>query len=185
MIDTVSVPAIPVAAEERDGSDDDPGPSSLSLIVECEGWRALGDVEVVVLRAYIACAATVGAIADREVSILLSSEEAVAALNGRYRGKPQPTNVLSFPAAVFSPTAAESPLGDIIIAYETVLREADEESKPPLDHLSHLVVHGLLHLAGFDHQSDDEAERMERLEREILERIGVPDPYSNATPANG
>ena len=192
VVDTASAPGVVgAAAEDKDGpSDDDPGPSFFFLIIEREDWHALGDVEAVVARAYAACTESIAAIAGREVSIVLSTDDAVAALNARYRGENHPTNVLSFPAADFSvrapSSAARSALGDIIIAYETAIREAGEEGKPPLHHLSHLTVHGLLHLAGFDHQTDEDAERMERLEREILAGIGIPDPYSltsDATPA--
>lgn len=170
------------ASDEKDGSpDEEPGPSCFDFLIEFEGWRRLDGVRQTVLRAYEACVQKLPAISDREVSLLLSGDDAVAALNGRYRGQNKPTNVLSFPAATrpsgLLPSQEHAPLGDIIIAYETVMREAGEADKPPLFHLAHLTVHGLLHLAGFDHQTDGEAERMETLEREILSSIGIPDPY--------
>ena len=170
------------SSEDKDGAaDDEPGPSPLSLLLESAGWHALDGAQTMVCRAYEAAADRLGAeIAGREVTILLSSDEAVAALNARYRGKEGPTNVLSFPATAV-PGAALPPLGDIIIAHETLMREAADEGKPPLFHLAHLTVHGLLHLAGFDHETDGEAERMEALEREILASIRVPDPYSSPT----
>ncbi|MGF1620219.1 MAG: rRNA maturation RNase YbeY [Rhodomicrobiaceae bacterium] len=132
-----------------------------------------------VRRAYEACAERISGIAGRELSIALSSDDAVAELNGRYRGKPKPTNVLSFPASDgLAASGSEHPLlGDIIIAYETVMQEARAEDKPPLSHLAHLVIHGILHLAGCDHETDEDAEHMENLEREILASLGIPDPY--------
>lgn len=170
------------ATEEKDGSsDEDPGPSCFHLLIECDGWRALDGVEPALSRAYEACAQRVPVISGKDVTVLLSADDAVAELNGRYRDQKKPTNVLSFPAAQTSSQVfggERSALGDIIIAYETVMREADEAEKPPLSHLMHLTVHGLLHLAGFDHETDCEAERMEDLERQILSSIGIPDPYS-------
>ncbi len=184
MVDTVSTPGLwGAATDDKDGpSDDDPGPSPFSLIIASEDWHALGDVEAAVRCACSATAEKTGVFAGREVTIALSSDAEVAALNAQYRGKNAPTNVLSFPAAdlpggdcVFG---ARRPLGDIILAYETVAREAADDNKPPLHHLSHLVIHGLLHLAGYDHETDQEAARMEQIEREILAGLGVPDPYS-------
>ncbi|WP_088347701.1 MULTISPECIES: rRNA maturation RNase YbeY [Rhodomicrobium] len=172
-----------MAADDLDGAaDDDPGPSPIALLIAHDSWRELGDVETVIRRAYDATALKAPSVVGRDVSFLLDSDEAIAALNAQYRGLDKPTNVLSFPAGdlpegAIMPEGEAPPLGDIVIAYETVLREAAEEAKPPLDHLAHLSVHGLLHLAGFDHETDDEAEEMEALEREILADLGVPDPY--------
>ncbi len=121
--------------------------------------------------------------ADRlEVSILLTDDAQVRQLNRDYRKKDQPTNVLSFPALDDdTPIPPEGPvlLGDVIIARETTEREAYEESKSLKNHVSHLVVHGVLHLLGYDHIEDDEAEEMESLERSILGALGVPDPYED------
>lgn len=123
-----------------------------------------------------------------EVTIVLAEDGEVAELNARYRGQAKPTNVLSFPASPrlrhdsedeWIPRAA---LGDIILAGETVLREAAELGIPPAHHLQHLVVHGLLHLLGHDHDTDDRAERMESLEVEILKTLGVADPYADSVP---
>ena len=115
-----------------------------------------------------------------EISVVPTSDAAMRRLNHTYRGKNKPTNVLSFPA--LQPRGPrledEAPrmLGDIAIAYETTRREADEEQKPFGHHLSHLAVHGFLHLIGHDHEQDQEAETMESLEREILAQLGIPDP---------
>jgi probable rRNA maturation factor len=108
------------------------------------------------------------------VAVLLTSDEAVAELNQRFRGKAGPTNVLSFPAAA----NPENHLGDLALAHGVCAREAAEQGKSLEQHLTHLVVHGVLHLLGYDHETDHEAEAMEALERSILESLGVPDPYA-------
>ena len=106
--------------------------------------------------------------------VLLTSDEAVRDLNARFRRQDKPTNVLSFPAA----QNPENHLGDIALAFETCEREAAEQGKSLAHHLQHLVAHGALHLVGYDHQSEPEAQVMEALEREILSGLGVPDPYA-------
>ncbi|HVY33451.1 MAG TPA: rRNA maturation RNase YbeY [Caulobacteraceae bacterium] len=111
---------------------------------------------------------------DESISILLTDDDALADLNARFLGKPKPTNVLSFPA----PANPEGHLGDIALAYGVCAREASEQGKTLAQHLSHLTVHGVLHLLGYDHLSDGEAEVMEALERTVLEALGVPDPYA-------
>jgi probable rRNA maturation factor len=172
-------------SEDKDGAvEDDPGPSFFHLLTEHDGWREIDGAEAAVRRAYDAAVAMLpDMLAERDVSVVLSSDEAVAALNARYRGKNRPTNVLSFPAAPLAPVieGEKPPLGDVIIARETLISEATDEKTPLLFHLSHLTVHGLLHLAGFDHETDREAERMEAQERLILASIGIPDPYSSTT----
>jgi probable rRNA maturation factor len=115
-----------------------------------------------------------------ELSVILSDDAALNALNRDYRGVDAPTNVLSFAALDHTaPLPAGGPilLGDVFIACETAGREAALEAKPLPHHLSHLVVHGVLHLLGYDHQKHDEAERMEQLERSILAALGIADPY--------
>ncbi len=119
--------------------------------------------------------------AESEISFLFTDNEAMRGLNAEWRGKDKPTNVLSFPAFELSPGDSPGPmLGDIAIAYETVRDEAALEDKPFDDHLRHLIVHGFLHVLGYDHENDAEAEEMETAERAILADIGVPDPYSEA-----
>lgn len=101
-------------------------------------------------------------------------------LNRDYRGVDKVTNVLAFPAAQSGGSVADEaplPLGDVVVAFETVRREASDQDKPVAEHLSHLIVHGVLHLLGFDHFDDQEAERMEALEVEVLAGLGIPDPY--------
>lgn len=112
-----------------------------------------------------------------EISLLLCDDAAISALNSRWRGQNKPTNVLSFPTAGGAPTAEAPMLGDIAIAYETLAREAADEDKSLAAHFAHLVVHGVLHLLGYDHESEAEADVMEEHERTILAALGVADPY--------
>ncbi len=114
------------------------------------------------------------------VCVVLSDDAAVRDLNRDWRGKDKPTNVLSFPVDPPVETPADMPppmLGDIVLAFETVLAEATEQQKQPLDHLTHLVVHGTLHLLGFDHEIEAEAEDMEAREAAILAGFGIANPY--------
>ena len=114
-----------------------------------------------------------------ELAIVLSDDSAIRSLNRQWRGKNAPTNVLSFPAAAPGKGRSASPyIGDVVIAYQTTAREAAAEGKPFNNHLAHLAVHGFLHLLGYDHEDDCDADAMERLERRILKRIGVADPYA-------
>lgn len=112
---------------------------------------------------------------DGEVSVVLTDDAAVRSLNRDWRGIDKPTNVLSFPAAKTPADAAM--LGDIVIAYETLARECREEKRAFLHHLAHLSVHGFLHLIGYDHQTDSEADAMEGLESRIMTDMNLPDPY--------
>jgi probable rRNA maturation factor len=142
----------------------------IEIEVEAEAWTgALPDVEAIVERAAQAALGTV----EGDIVVLLTDDAAVRALNGRFRDKDRPTNVLSFPA----PENAFPHLGDIVLAYGVCATEAEAQGKTLADHLSHLVVHGVLHLLGRDHEDDAEAEEMEAEEREILAQIGVADPY--------
>ena len=110
---------------------------------------------------------------------MLSHDSAIHTLNRDWRGKNAPTNVLSFPAAAAGKSRSAPPyIGDIVIAYQTVAREAVAEGKPFNHHLAHLAIHGFLHLLGYDHENDRDARKMERLERKILKRLAVPDPYA-------
>ena len=154
-----------------------PVPSFLVDVVEDAGdWPALGDMEILIGRAADAVAMHQVELKNgAEVTVALSSDAAVAALNGQFRGKAKATNVLSFPAG---PGAPEGTLGDIILAAETIAREASEQATPFAHHVQHLVVHGLLHLIGFDHEEQAGAERMEALEIEILKHLGIENPYT-------
>lgn len=113
-----------------------------------------------------------------ELSLLFTDDAHIQVLNAQWRSKDKPTNVLSFPAFdVGSEDELPPMLGDIVLARETILREAALENKPLEHHLTHLIVHGLLHLLGFDHETEDEAEEMEALERVVLAKLAIPDPY--------
>jgi probable rRNA maturation factor len=149
------------------------GAPAIDIVIESPVWRDEPDAGGVIRRAIGAAAEMTNAGVDREVAVLLCDDATMRGLNGRWRGRPEPTNVLSFPAA-----AGTGTLGDIAIAYETTAQEAQAEGRPFADHLAHLAVHGFLHLLGYDHQSDAEAAAMERLETTILARLGVADPYA-------
>jgi probable rRNA maturation factor len=155
--------------------------TGIELAVEAEGWAALGDPEALARGAVEAALAVAGhAGEDLTLSLLLADDAAVRRLNRTFRGKDKPTNVLSFPAS--APPGAPGPrsLGDIALAFETVAREAESEGKTLADHARHLIVHGTLHLLGYDHETDAEAERMEALEVKALARLGIADPYREA-----
>jgi probable rRNA maturation factor len=166
----------------------DDGSSTIAVTVGTNGWRtALRDPEALCRTAVTAVLAKVVPgrwLADAEVSLLLSDDATVRRLNASYRGRDRPTNVLSFPALELSPGAwpRQAPsvppfLGDIVLAEETVLREADAGGRSLSAHFSHLVVHGTLHLLGYDHEGEADALVMEGLERQILTCLGLPDPY--------
>ena len=152
----------------------------VEIAIESELWAAVPAAEEIVRRAITAAADVVRALpaASGEVSVVLTDDAAVRALNRQWRDIDKPTNVLSFPATV--PRSANGMprlLGDIALAYETTAREAAAEHKPMAHHLAHLAVHGFLHLLGYDHDSGEAADEMERLEAKILARLDVPDPY--------
>ena len=147
----------------------------IDVILEDGVWDS--SAEATVRRALTEAAIAIGAdFKDRVVAVLLTDDASIRRLNAQWRHIDKPTNVLSFPPASGQQGAVTS-LGDIAIAYETTAREAAEEGKPFADHLSHLALHGFLHLLGYDHGNDTAAEEMEALERAILQRLGVPDPY--------
>ncbi|UNE54576.1 rRNA maturation RNase YbeY [Bartonella machadoae] len=113
-----------------------------------------------------------------EVSLLFTDDKHMAQINAKWRNKNKPTNVLSFPAFPLEIGQKPGPiLGDIVIAQETVALEAKKERKSFQDHLTHMIVHGVLHLLGYNHETDEEAHQMEKLEREILQKLSINDPY--------
>jgi probable rRNA maturation factor len=158
---------------------------SLDIRVSSRLWRNLPGARAIARRAIAAAIAESGVrLADAaEISLALSDDSEVRALNARWRGLDRPTNVLSFPAAPPERLSRAPVVGDVIVAYETMAREAEGEGKSPADHFRHLIVHGALHLFGYDHQGDGKAEAMEALERRILARLGVADPYAAEAPA--
>ena len=143
--------------------------ASCTVVVLDPAWReVLPGVERLVRKA---AGAAIGA-KRKSLTVALADDKRVRALNARDRKKDKPTNVLSYPSG------ENSFLGDVVLARQTVWREAKEQKKTPADHLVHLVVHGTLHLLGHDHEtSEADAERMEALERRILKRLGIADPY--------
>jgi probable rRNA maturation factor len=146
----------------------------IDVETEAEAWTAaLPDAEALVRRAAEAVLACEH-LSDRNLVVLLTDDLAVQALNAQFRGKDQPTNVLSFPA----PPNPEQHLGDVALAYATCAREAAEQDKPLAHHLQHLVAHGVFHLLGYDHMNEVEAAEMEGLERVVLAGLGIPDPYA-------
>jgi probable rRNA maturation factor len=161
---------------------------TVDVVIEDERWAAAG-IEALSTRAVGATLAHLGhAVGAWEVVVLACDDARIAALNADFRGKPRPTNVLSWPsedraseeagAAPASPDAEQGPeLGDIALAYETCAREAAEAGIPFENHVLHLVVHGTLHLLGYDHVRDADGDLMEMTEVEILASLGVPDPY--------
>ncbi|MBP9230229.1 MAG: rRNA maturation RNase YbeY [Phenylobacterium sp.] len=144
----------------------------IDVEIEDEAWaRDLPDAHALVVAA--AQAALAAAQREGAVVVLLTDDTGVQDLNSRFRGKDSATNVLSFPA----PPNPEDHLGDVALAHGVCVREAAEQGKTLAHHLQHLVAHGVLHLVGYDHETDDEAEDMEGLERVVMAGLGAPDPY--------
>jgi probable rRNA maturation factor len=150
---------------------------ALEIAVEAPAWHEFPGAETLIRRAVEAAYADAGV--TGELSVVLSDDDRMRKLNRAWRGKDLATNVLSFPA-LSSTGGAPRLLGDIVLAYETVMREAGAQRIPTSDHLTHLVVHGALHLLGYDHERERDAAAMEARERAILGRLGVPDPYAPA-----
>jgi probable rRNA maturation factor len=149
----------------------------VDIVTESPLWKAIPSARATLRRAIAAAAPR--ELRNAEVAIVLTDDQSIRALNRQWRGRDEATNVLSFPTRL-GERANSVPVhvGDIVIAYQTTASEAAAEGKSFLHHLSHLAVHGFLHLVGYDHESYDEAETMEGLERRILARLGVPDPYA-------
>lgn len=178
----------------NDGEDDEIIAGPAVILLADEGWARHG-LPALAEEATRAALRHLGLPPDRFTLTILATDDAtIRDLNARFRGKDKPTNVLSWPAVDLSPQqpgAAPAPLapgtedepaflGDLALARETCEREAEETGRPVTDHLRHLVIHGLLHLLGYDHETEEDAARMEGLEREILASIGIPDPYAES-----
>lgn len=158
---------------------------TLDLLIEDRRWNAIG-LEALATRAAKAALAHLGLDANAvEISFLACNDTRIAALNADFRGKPQPTNVLSWPSdelgadkdGVPPAPPRDMELGDIAISYDTCAREAEDMGLALEDHVSHLTVHGILHLLGYDHIRDKDATLMEGLETAILGKLGIADPY--------
>ncbi|MCB2136326.1 MAG: rRNA maturation RNase YbeY [Rhodobacteraceae bacterium] len=166
-------------------------PLLVDTLIEDARWNALALDDLAQAAALAALTEAGWPDAGYEISLLGCSDARIAVLNADFRGKPQPTNVLSWPSeersaaedgaqpGVVRPGAEDQPeeLGDIAIAYETCAREAEEQGKPVTDHVAHLLVHGVLHLLGYDHIREKDAALMEGLEIRALAKMGLSDPY--------
>jgi probable rRNA maturation factor len=156
-------------------------PIDFDLTVEAGKWPSKTGLTALVDRALAVTFAelTPARPGESELGVVFTDDAHIRELNASWRGKDKATNVLSFPAFPETKSGPLPPLlGDIVLAAETVAGEAALEAKPIENHISHLVVHGLLHLLGYDHETDAEAEEMEALERRILARLAIPDPYA-------
>lgn len=152
--------------------------SGIDISVESSRWAEIRTVENTV-RDAIEAALIEGKAEGAEVSVVLADDTRIRELNRTWLGRDKPTNVLSFPA----PAGARGEprfLGDIVLAFETIEREAGTEGKPIEHHVAHLAVHGALHLLGYDHERESDADAMEQCERIILGRLGIADPYAPA-----
>ncbi|KRA56125.1 rRNA maturation factor [Caulobacter sp. Root655] len=159
---------------------------TVDIEIEDEAWiQAEPEAEALVWRAAQAVLDAHEDIEGHGIVILLADDDSVQTLNRDFRQKDYATNVLSFPSPQNSEANPEGQIGDIVLAFGVCQREAAEQGKPLAHHLQHLVAHGVLHLLGYDHESDDEAQAMEAFEREILAGLDVPDPYAaDAEPAS-
>jgi probable rRNA maturation factor len=149
----------------------------VEVTIESGDWSSVTDIEPLVSRAVSAAASETGLVfaPGAEVSLLFTDDTRIRALNAAWRGIDKATNVLSFASG--EPVGEAVLLGDIAIAFATVRAEAEAQHKSFVDHLTHLIVHGFLHLVGFDHEIDVDAEAMEDMECAILARLGIEDPY--------
>ncbi len=156
-------------------------PVDIDILVEAGAWPEEAALEALARMAVEAALEAAGSVAAGpvELSMLFTDDAHIRVLNAQWRDKDRPTNVLSFPAFPTLPGKPLPPmLGDVVLAWETVAREAELERKPLEHHISHLIVHGTLHLLGHDHEVDAEAEAMEALERAALATLAIPDPYA-------
>jgi len=177
----------PLAASSDTTSDSSSDISGIALDLRAPAWAAaLPDIETVCRRA-VEAARMAGAVPAGEISLVLADDTFIRTLNRDHRGKDRATDVLSFPLIADGATTLGSPalgspvlLGDVVVAYETAARDAETAGVTLADHLAHLIIHGVLHLAGHDHEEDREAELMEALERAALARLGIADPYAAA-----
>jgi probable rRNA maturation factor len=165
------------------------GTATVDIRIAAGDWRAcVPDVEALVRDSALSAWSAAAAGGAAEISILLADDATVRNLNAIHRGRDGATNVLSFPANPANGAAAPALLGpvllgDVVLACETVAAEARAQDKSVADHVRHMIVHGVLHLLGYDHADDATAETMERLEAKVLAGLGVDDPYNPARPA--
>lgn len=159
---------------------------TVDILLESPLWGGEDDWRKTIEAAVTAAAARADAeiVEDAELSVVLSDDAAIRVINRDHRGFDKATNVLSFPQDEADADAYGPLLGDIVVAFETVAQEARLGGLPLAHHLTHMIVHGFLHLVGYDHMNDAEADEMEELESAILADLGVPDPYADP-PATG
>lgn len=174
-----------MTAASSSGSEPEPPLLEVEVVALGGDWASLGSTELFVEAVARAVAEEIE-LGDGPVSaaLALSDDTHVRSLNRDHRGKDAPTNVLSFPADAWARSSSAGEvefLGDIVIAWETVLREAAAEGKSVVHHAQHLIAHGLLHLAGFDHETDADAEEMEAIEIAVLARLGITNPYDSVS----
>lgn len=165
-------------------------PITCDITIDASEWNTVSGSLESILRT--ACARTIAITPlltparTIEISLLLTNDASITRLNAQYLGKHKPTNVLSFPSEVLTPPHyPDLPdilvLGDIVLAYETILREAEEQQKTFLNHMTHLTIHGMLHLLGYDHEATEDALIMEGLEVQILQTFNIQSPYTEPT----
>ena len=159
---------------------------NIDINIEEENWvKLLPEANDIIKHASIATLCEtkiIKQVQSIEISVLLTNDEFIQKLNCDYRNQDKPTNVLSFPlenftAGEYADLSGDMVIGDMIFALETILSESEEQGKYPVHHLAHLAVHSLLHLIGYDHETDEEAQRMEALETKVLAGLGIADPY--------
>ena len=164
-----------------------PAAPQIDISVQDPEWNAMGDVEDIINKAAQTAltAALIPRFAegrDLEVSVVLANDDLMQTLNREYREKDKPTNVLTFASLDDEeglPTEGVLNLGDVILSFQTLEQESQEQGKFLLDHVKHMTVHGMLHLLGYDHETEDDATDMETLEIRILEKLGVQNPYTD------
>lgn len=193
----------PLRGRVREGGKKQPPGVAVKITVEAGDWPDRRKLTALAKRAISAAQKSLAPIADAsrsELSLVFTDDARMRKLNKEWRGKDLPTNVLSFPQAGPTPAATSGRpalaqksrkpagseesarlLGDVILSAETVAREAALARKPLVDHMAHLIIHGYLHLLGFDHEGEADAEKMEQLERVALRALGIPDPYATAS----
>ena len=183
------VPAAP-APDTADVEPERPRSLRIEIIHASGDWSAIKSIDDLVLQVTTAIERHKFFPSGQffQVNLALGDDHAIQNLNRLYRGRNKPTNVLSFPSTTtdrsFGPATTPEqpqPLGDIMLALETITKEAGEQGKLPAHHLQHLVVHGILHLFGFDHECDEDADEMEAIEIEILRTMAIANPYTDSS----